>query len=328
MSRIDKDRTVASEPARVDSGWITRALEEIVELRRLERPYTLYRHVAAEAGVHPTTILRYRNGYLATADGGVHACVRRFLEDARRGRPLGFEVPGRSGRGGQRLAPAARVPSSLVRDGMEAVLRSLDLDEHQFLCRYLADEVGLHATTVLRYYRCELKTAPWILLAQVEKLREKIANGEAVPFRRSAMGAPVVVREQTQKILAQLLDDRDPDERTELISGLEHRLNLRRGTVQRICSDPSLRFVQAHVHRAIEAIVEGVEYDPGRTYPLGQRIRHHLFGAGDVVEKVHKNKVLVEFAGGRRVLLSEAVPEDPYRYMRSAGGAPAAISAL
>ncbi len=309
-----------SPAGRVETKTIAAALDEIIETCALDQPYPLYRYIADEIGVHATTVLRYHSGYLASAPAPVQGFVGRLLAEVRAGRSLPFDAPAGRGTLASRRTLSDRVPATRVREGMDDVLRSLGQGENQFLCRYLAGRVGMHSTSVLRYYRGDLKSAPRSLLVELDALREKIAKGETIPFRRCPGGTPVVAREQTQLILEELARETSDEDEAALYRQIEERLAIPRGTVGRIRTDPTLRFVRADVHRALERFVQGTEYDPCGTYEVGQRVRHHLFGPGTVEAKVHKNRIRVVFGKDERVLLSEAVSEDPYRYLRSAGG--------
>jgi hypothetical protein len=305
-------------PDRVPTAPIAAALDELIRSHRLARPYPLYRHVASQTGVHATTVLRYHTGYLSTAPAEVQQCVDALLVDTRRGRSLPFDGPLRLADGGRRTRPSERVEASEVRKRMDEVLAAMGVEEHQFLCRYVAERTGLHATSVLRYYHGGLQSAPAAVLHELDRLRDQIASGSVVPFSRSPGGAPVVLRRQTRRIIDACLREHGQDGKA-VFRALDRQLQLRPGTVRRIYRDPSMRFVRTPIHKAIEEYLQGVDYDPGRVFQAGQRLHHHMFGTGTVVEKVHKDKVRVEFTGGKQVLLSEGQSEDPYRYFMAAG---------
>jgi len=312
------------EPGRVSTDQIGEALDEIIATRGLLQPYPLYRHIADQAGIHATTVLRYHDGFLKSAPAAVYKVIRELLVRVRSGHALQFESSTGRSRATRPLSPRRRVPSALVRQKLEGTIRSLGLGERQSLFRYLAERVGLHATTVLRYYQGDLETAPAELVAEIDLLRKHIVSGKAALFCRQNLGTQLVLRERTQVIVEGLLRERgvgagDEADRS-FLRQLDRELDLPLGTTREICSDPDLCFVHATVHRAIEEFAHGEEYDPGRTYRLGERLRHHLFGPGSVKEKIHKNKVRVEFTGGKQVILSEAVTEDPYRFQRLCGG--------
>ncbi len=296
---------------------IAEALDEIIEARQLGWPYTLYRYIADQTGVHPTTVHRYHSGFLQTAPSEVHACARKLLLHVRQGRALSFERVTWRCRISGKKPPPSRVPAREVRQRLDGIVHALELGERQILFRYLAERIGVHSTTVLRYYQGDLQTAPAALLGEIDLLRERIVAGEVVMFSRSPAGSDVVLRERTRKIIVELLGERGEGDERSFFQQLDRQLGLQPGLTRRIASDPLLRFVRLDVHRTIEEFAHGVEYDPCQTYRAGERIRHHLFGRGCVAAKVHKNKVLVDFEDGRQVLLSEAVPEDPFLGCRS-----------
>jgi len=311
-----------SEPrgrTRVEAVSVARALDEIIERRQLQRPYALYREIARDTGVHPTTVLRYHQGRLSTARGIVRARTLALLQEVRHGRRLPFESrkPRRQRRA--RIAADARIPTDELKETFEVVRRALGLRQHQFLYRYLAERLGVHSTTIMRYVTGELQTAPAKLFDELNGLRERIADGDQVGFTRSEDGLPVVLRERTVELLRRLLGEQDDRCIAEVFRKIEARLELKQGVLARIYYDRKLSFVLADVHRALEQYVDGVEYDASAVYRIGDRLCHHLFGLGLVREKVHKDKILVEFVDGRQVLLSEAVPEDPYAYVQGKG---------
>ena len=316
------------EPRRVSGAIVARVLDEIIEWRQLDRPFTLYRHIAEHTGVHSTTVLRYHTGYLRSAPLAVYLFIRGLLTRARTGHALPFESLARGRRATKSSPQSNRVPSARIRQALEGLLQSLGLDESEILFRYLAERVGIHACTVRRYYLGDLQTAPAVMVEEIDRLRVRIVGGEAVVFRRGPDGSEVVQRSRTRSIVEKLLREPEVDDERSCFRHLDHRLALPPGTTRSICNDPNLRFVHADIHLAIEKFVHGVRYDPVQTYRVGDRIRHPMFGAGTVKEKIHKNKVRVEFLGGKQVLLSEAVPEDPFRYQRSGGGGTLAESGV
>jgi hypothetical protein len=308
------------EPRRVPGTRVAKALDEIIKRRHLDRPYTLYRYIAEQSGVHSTTVLRYHSGYLRSTQPAVYECIRELLARVRTGHELPFEDLATGGSTTHRPPRPTRVPVAQVRRALSEVLRSLGLGPRQILFRYLAERTGIHPSTVLRYYQGDLQTAPRALVEEIDRLRRRIVAGEAVVFRQGPDGTEVVLRSRTRSIVEELLRERGGGDGQSCFQELDCRLALPPGTTRRICTDPDLYIVQADIHLAVEKFVHGVAYDPVQTYCVGDRIRHHMFGLGTVKEKIHKNKIRVEYCGGKQVILSEAVPEDPYRYFRLGGG--------
>ena len=293
--------------------------DEIIRRRRLEHPYSLYRFVAGACGLHATTVMRYHQGRLVTADARVHSLALALLREARHGHRLPFERPVGVDTSDDPTRKPRRVPSARVREVIGEIHRALGPNQNQFLFRYLADRLDMHPTTVLRYHTGDLQTAPAKALAEMNALRDRIARGEAVPFARNEEGTPVVLRERTMELLRRLLRHRGDRGRAEVFQDIEARLELGRGVLSRIHDNRKLAFVAFEVHRALEKHMEDLAYDASCVYEQGDRIWHPLFGMGSVAEKVHKNKILVEFAEGQCVLLSEAIPDDPHVYARHKG---------
>ncbi len=309
---------------RIPSSEVAQILDELVQRLRVDRPYVLYRYLADRTDMHPTTVLRVHQGRLETAHRILAQQAEQLLEQVRAGKRLPIDPD-------QAWAPRSRpamlpgrVPAETVRERIEQVLGALGKDEHQFLYRYLAQRAGIHPTTVLRYHRGELRTAPSRLLALLDDLQRRVASGEVVSFCRSSDGPEMVVREQVLETVDTVLDAVPGASKASLFRALDERLVLKPGTMARIYYDHHLRFVRADIHEALRKLVHCVEYDPCRTYQVGERIEHHLYGAGVVRQKVHKNKIVVDFHEGHRAILSEAVPQDPFLHVRSAGwgGAP------
>ena len=311
-------RTAASMERRVDAGSVARALDEIMESLPGVRPYTIYRHLARKVGVHPTTVLRYHQGYLRTADATLHKAVTELVGQVRRGQTPAFDREETAGKRSKKVR-SGRLPTIQVQKKIDVVLDALGLDEQLFLYRYLAERVGMHPTTVMRYHRGELLTAPRVLLDAVDELLQRIDKGEAVPFCRSPKGGTMVLRERTLEMINSLLEDTTCENKSSLFRALDVEMCLKAGTVARIYYDKKLRFVRADIHQALEKLASQTDYDPCLVYRVGERIHHHMFGPGNVAEKVHKNKIRVEFQDGKVRILSEAVTADPFMQMNSSG---------
>jgi len=307
---------------RVPAQDVACALDQLVEQVAPQTPYSLYRLVAERSQVHATTVMRCHQRRQQTVSPSLEAGVTQLLDELHHGkRP---RLPGRRRKTPGAIDPNRRVPSARVREKIDAILDALGLDEQQFLYRYLAEQIGLHATTVLRYHRGELHSAPADLLAVATDLLSRITRGENIPFQRSPAGDRMIVRERTLTILEELIEVTGEESKARLFRRIDEQLCLRPGSVARIYYDHKLHFVRADIHRNLEALVRRTEYDPCRGYEVGERIHHHLFGVGTVTEKVHKNKLLVLFGGGREILLAERVPDDPFLHVRSSGWSPPA----
>lgn len=295
-------------------------LDEIVDTLGLQQTYGLYRHVAESSGVHATTVMRAHRGDLSTVRATVVDATQGLLERIRRGEPTPLGGPDGTPPAAPATGRTGRVPVEEVRDRIEDVLKTVCAEEQQYLYRHLAEKVGLHPTTVLRYHQGELRTAPGALLDAIDELERHLTRNDAVQFRRSAGGRPMVLRALTLELIEELLAEGAHEHKGAMFRALDEQIGARSGTISRIYYDRNATFVRADVHRALEQFVHGIEYDPYRDYRPGMRIRHHLFGLGTVQRKMHKNKIVVKFAGRPPVILCERVPVDPFLRLRMGQG--------
>jgi len=302
--------------SRVPAEELAEALDEIVTTLGLQQTYGLYRHVAEAGGVHATTVLRAHRGDLTTVRATVRDATQSLLERIRRGEPTPLGGPDGTPPAAPTVGRTGRVPVEEVRARIEDVLHSVCAEEQQYLYRHLAEQVGLHPTTVLRYHRGELRSAPAALLDAIDELERSLQRRDAVRFRRSADGRPMVLRSLTLELIEELLNEGTHEHKGALFRELDEQIGARQGTVSRVYYDRNATFVRADVHQALEQFVRGIEYDPYRVYRPGQRIQHHIFGLGTVLKKVHKNKILVHFRGRGQLILCENVPLDPFLRLR------------
>jgi len=113
-----------------------------------------------------------------------------------------------------------------------------------------------------------------------------VTNG-SWPGASTRMGT-MVLRERTLEMINSLLEDTTCENKSSLFRALDVEMCLKAGTVARIYYDKKLRFVRADIHQALEKLASQTDYDPCLVYRVGERIHHHMFGPGNVVEKVHK----------------------------------------
>ncbi len=303
--------------ARVPAAKLAQAMEEIVQRSGLEQPYTLYRHVAARAGVHATTLLRYVRGDCATADVAVYQHVEEILDRVRAGEPLPFESRVHEPSAVPPTVRSARVSTAEFRRKFDALYQRLGAEQRQPLYRELARRIGMHPTSVLRYYRGDLRTAPRRLVDELDTLAGQVARGETRPLPAARPRLPAVRTQRAVELLDCLVGE---DGTSEDVQALETRLKLEPHSLQQLRDEERPASVPAELFSALDGLVAPAEYDPCRVYRVGERVRHHLFGLGKVVRKIHKDKVMIEFAQGPQRVLSEAVNEDPYRLQQFAGG--------
>jgi hypothetical protein len=302
---------------RIAASEVSSALDEIVDLLGLDQVYPLHRYIATQAGVHPTTVMRYHNSNLHTASARLAEVVSDVLHQVRDGEDLPIERPRPKRDTAFVRARGGRVPATWISERLDSIHEMLGKDETQFLYRYVGQHTGMHASSVRRYHRGELKSAPAALLAVLDELRTRLENGEAVAFLRNTEGRQMVDRGHTLEALERLLTMSDDMPKVKFFALLDEKLGLKPGTVNRIYYDRKIRFVRAEVHDNLDRLGRYTEYDPCRVFSLNERIEHHMFGVGVVREKIHKNKIKVEFEEGMRIL-AEAVPDDPMlRYGRA-----------
>lgn len=302
---------------RVPAAQLAAAMEEIVQRSGLEQPYTLYRYVASRAGVHATTLLRYVRGDCATADVAVYQHVEEILRGVRAGEPLPFESRVHTPSTTPSAQRAARVSTAEFRRKFDKLYQRLGAEQRQPLYRELARRIGMHPTSVLRYYRGDLRTAPRRLVDELDTLAGQLERGETRAMPAARPRHPAVRTQRAVELLDCLVGE---DSSSEDVEALENRLKLEPNSLQQLRDEGCPTSVPAELFIALDGLVRPAEYDPCRVYRVGERVRHHLFGLGKVVRKIHKNKVMIEFAKGPKRVLSEAVSEDPYRLQQFAGG--------
>lgn len=306
-------------PTRVPAATLAAAMDEIVQRTGLDQPYTLYRYIASRSSVHATTLLRYVRGDCATADAAVYGQVEELLHRVRAGQPLPFESRTHVPSAAPAAVRAARISTAEFRRRFDELYRRLGAAQRQPLYRELARRIGMHPTSVLRYYRGDLRTAPRRLVEELDALGAQLDRGETRPVPAAQPKQPGVRSQHAVELLDCLVSE---DSSVEDVEALEHELHLEPDSLQRLRGEVCPRSVPAEVFSALEGRVRPAEYDPCLVYRVGVRVRHPMFGLGKVVRKIHKNKVMVEFAGGQQRMLSEAVNEDPYRLQLFAGGGP------
>ncbi len=304
-------------PTRVPAATLAAAMDEIVRRTGLDQPYTLYRYVASRSGVHATTLMRYVRGDCATADGAVYGQVEELLERVRAGDTLPFESRAHTPSAAPAAVRAARVSTAEFRAKFDELYRRLGADQRQPLYRELARRIGMHPTSVLRYYRGDLRTAPRRLVEELDSLGAQLDRGETRPVPAVQPRRPAVRSQRAVDLLDALVGE---DGSAAEVEALEHELHLEPDSLLSLRGEARPRSVPAEVFNALELRVKPADYDPCRVYRVGEQVRHHLFGLGKVLRKIHKNKVMVEFTDGQQRVLSEAVNEDPYRLQLFAGG--------
>lgn len=294
---------------RVDTLLVARALDELMRKSGVTVPTLLHKAVAERTGLHPTTVLRYHRQEVASASIKVLDCVVDLEQSLERGDPL-FCRPGVSS--GAEL----KVGTPMVRFWTDKVMDQLGLKSPRPLFRYVAVVLEVHPSTIKRYYTGKRVSAPIDVLYVLRDLHRRLEASETVVFRFGPTESSWLVPRIS--VLA-LLDELEQSgviatggssRRGAFLREIDHRLGLRTGTMEHICSTKKRPFVRHDIYRGLVGIRERSIYSPHHHYEVGDRLFHHDFGAGAVVDKLHKNRIVVEFATGRR-LLREDVRIDP-----------------
>jgi hypothetical protein len=297
---------------RVSVLEVAKVMDSILDRAGVDIPNRLHRVVAQRTGLHPTTVLRYHRRQLESADARVLECLQELEERVLAGESLftaedlASGIPGVEHDGG-----SVRVSVHELQRRIDCVLSLLEKPGPYILYRYLADHLGMHATTVMRYVSGELPGIPAGVITVLRDLERSLELGEVVVLGRgTGEGGDVVPRRCFIALLDELVelgilasDIRDSD--------LERMLDARRGTLSRIRSSSSWPFVRLATFKSLVAVRDAAIYDPTRHYEVGDRLYHHDLGSGTVVDKRHKSRILVHFVSGVERLLREDVWLDP-----------------
>ncbi len=301
---------------RVDMLLVARALDDLMLKSGVSVPTLLHKAVAERAGLHPTTVLRYHRQEVASASIKVLDCVEELERSLERGDPLFCRAGGPG-------TTELKVGSPMVRYWTDRVAALLELRSRRPLFRYVAVVLGIHPSTVKRYYTGTRASAPIDVLYVLRELHRRLDAGEAVVFRSGASERSwVVPRTVVLAILGELersgvFADNGTSNHVAFLQEIDRLLGVRRGTMERICSNGARPFVRYGLYLDLLRVRDRSTYSPHYHYEVGDRLFHHDFGAGAVVDKRHKNRIIVEFDTGLR-LLREDVRLDPLGAVRGA----------
>lgn len=302
---------VPMQSGRIPSESIARVIDEILALDAEGSPSNVYRVLALRLGVHSTTLLRYHQGRLHSAPPVVLREAKRLLAEVRKRGAL--PPVDRCLAARQQLRPRpARVPSWKLADQLDALIEMLELTEPSALHRLLAMETGIHATTVLRFHRGVLVSAPQPLLDAAMAVEKRVRAGESIRFPHGSEGEFAVTRRAFAATVDLLMETRLFAGRNPLLHRIEDELDIPRGKLTRLYRCRTFRWVPHPVQAMLEALYQRCQYDPGHAYDVGDRFHHHVFGAGRVEEKLPLKKISVRFDDGSRRILRECLREDRY----------------
>ena len=296
-------------PRRVPSQAIAEVIDEILALIGDSSAASVYRLLSCRLGVHTTTLLRYHQQRLRSAPMPVLTEATRVLEEVKTSgdlprMPKGSEAYPRP--------KQARVPAWRLAHQLDRLVELTELSEPSALHRLLAVRTGVHATTVLRFHRNVLRSAPEVLLQVANDLERRVRSGEAIRFPHGGDGSPVVTRMAFAEAVDRLVETGLFPRRNALLHRIEDDLQIVRGRLTRLYRCRTFRWVPGKVLDILEELERHVQYDPSRSYEPGERMHHHLFGPGTVVEKLPRRKVVVRFDDGKSHTLREQLREDTY----------------
>jgi hypothetical protein len=296
------------QEARVSAGSVAASIEAIRAQLGLETSHPLYRFIAREAGVHPTTLLRYHRGRLGTAPHGLAAYLLRLRGQIARGdRPV---LEGRL----RRRAPAPppdppdRVKNTLVRRLLLELRTRLRVPPNMFY-RHVGGAVDLHPVTVFRHADGQLATAPRRLLEYLRELTLALDAGKEVVFTRPRDGERVVPRAFVVREIERLTSLRVFPSKQALLRFVAAKLRLSPRALERAFSSRSCVLLPEQVLHYLRTLLRLLDYAPEARYEVGDRICHPVFGGGLVVGKEPKDKLAVEFSDGTRRVLRERLCE-------------------
>ncbi len=298
---------------RVSSGLIARAMDEVIEKAGLRIPNKLHRLVAEQTGLHPTTVLRYHRQELESADLRVLECVQDIGTRLANGEKI-FDEYGDPSVAGleEELEEGIIVSTHELNRWVEKLRSRLGMRSTSFLYQWLEDELGIPASTIMRYHTGELHAAPSAIMHALRALERMLCAGEPVAFRRGP-GDPV--RHVPRSCLKTLLDE---IEDLGLVTGagrtsdiVSLRLGLPSGGLASMIGDESWPFVRLDVYERVRDLRDQAMYDPRRHYEVGDRIWFPDLGTGTVVLKLPKQRMLVTFDSGMQRQLREDIWVDP-----------------
>lgn len=206
-----------------------------------------------------------------------------------------------------------KVSSYQLSSIIDEIQKAMKISERQLIHRYLSKCTGVSTRSVLRYDKGEIKRTSLALLIAARDLLDKYKRGEIVTLWRGIDERPVVLRIQFNKLIDNIVVGGIYPTRNDLLSTAERKLGLKKGRLARIYRNPGVQLVDKIYYDTIEALEFEAEYLPEKTYSIGERIRHHIFGVGIVVKKIEKDKIIIRFIDGLTRILRENLKEDPFR---------------
>jgi hypothetical protein len=288
-------------------------MDEVIRRAGLRVPNRLHRVVAECTGLHPTTVLRYHRQELESADARVLECIQDIEVRVQNGENLFLHDEDAEPReGDHEIGTGFNVSVHELNRWFERLKQRLGCDNTSILYQYIEDELGIAATTVMRYHSGELRGAPATILHSLRNLDRVLCAGEPVVFRRGpGENGRYVPRSCVDALIAEIEDLGLLPERTPTFEALAVKVGLKDRELEEMLSDESWPFVRLDIYEKIKGLRDLAMYDPRRHYEVGDRIWFPDLGTGTVMEKLPKERMRVFFDAGVQRLLREDVWVDP-----------------
>lgn len=295
--------------SRIPTDEIGRLMDEIMALAGLEIPNRLHLLVSQRTGLHPTTIMRYHQGKLGSANRCVHDCLRKIRSELSRGE-MPFVDPCMHGpHTGYEGHGHALHSSQAARAWFDKLLRYLEQPPATILYNHLSELLGMTPGEVEGYHQNSSRAVPAALVSELKGMYRAVISGDVLIMRWDA--GDVVPRLQVADLLEEIRHLGALGTRGLLFRDLQDLTGIHSWEIEQIESGATGPLVDANIYYKLRAVQIWLHYDPTRHYEVGDVLYLDDLGPGRVVEKRHKARILVEFDGGLRRLLREDIRLDP-----------------
>ncbi|NOZ87196.1 MAG: hypothetical protein GXP49_13185 [Deltaproteobacteria bacterium] len=295
---------------RVEADIASKAIDDIINVSRSMSTSRIYKLIASKIGVHPVTLLRYHKGELHTIPSKTLDNLLHFRARVIK-RHHNFDPSSNSG-GNSRSSRRNRVPAKKVKALMDKLMGAMGLTERQLLYRVISERTGIHNTTLLRYYRGNLASAPQSVLDCLKSLMNECSNEKVLTFKRSDNGKDVIPRLSYKTKMDELFQIGGYTNKAEMFREVARDLDIDAEKLRKAYYDKRIILVPFIYLQSIEKKLDLMKYEPSKVFQLGDRVNHPLFGPGVVDEKKPHHSIGLRLKDGRHVLLREAYRHDPY----------------
>ena len=294
---------------RVESSLAAAAIDDIVGALRSCSTSAVYRTIARKSGLHPVTVMRYHRGELRTVPASTLDEIKRVKNEViQEARQEASSKARRSSSG----KFGSRVPCSRISEQVDRLMSEMGLTERQVLFRLVSERTGIHDTTILRYYNGSLATAPRSVLDCLISLANDCSSKKVPVFKRRDGGEGLVPRSQYRLKMDALFECGGYTKKAEMFRDVAKELQVDPERLRKAYYDTRIVLVPSAFVDRIEQKLESMTYDPSKTFSIGDRVTHPLFGPGIVTEKRAHDSFVLELKSGRKVLLREDYRHDPY----------------